>query len=100
MKPLPQISRNQRGSRRGNRARGLLATNYNYQPTVETPMGSSVGKSAAKSPAFRKISSRFLKVETSQDYVAELFFFVLMTVTAAWPIVSMLIAVSRLIRGY
>jgi len=51
-------------------------------------------------PAFHKLSSEFFAAETSRDYVAELLFFVLITGVAAWPVVSMLIAVTRLIRNY
>ncbi len=63
-------------------------------------MNSSDGWRATKSPAFHKLSSEFLGGETSWDYVAELLFFILITGIAAWPVVSMLIAVIRLIRNY
>jgi len=55
---------------------------------------------ATKSPAFHKLSSEFLGGETSRDYLAELLFFIVITGLAAWPIMSMLIAVIRLIRNY
>jgi hypothetical protein len=63
-------------------------------------MDSSVGQPAIKSPAFHKMSSEFLGAETSRDYVVELLFFILITGLAAWPVVSMLIAVVRMIRNY
>ena len=63
-------------------------------------MSSSAGWPATKSPAFHKLSSEFLGAETSRDYLAELLFFVLITGVAAWPIMSMLIAVIRMIRNY
>ena len=63
-------------------------------------MNSSDGWRATKSPAFYKLSSEFLGGETSRDYVAELLYFVLITGIAAWPIMSMLIAVIRMIRNY
>ena len=63
-------------------------------------MNSSARWRATKSPAFHKLSSEFLGAETSRDYVAELLFFVLITGIAAWPVVSMLIAVIRMIRNY
>ena len=63
-------------------------------------MNSSAGRSATKSPAFHKLSSEFFGAEISRDYIAELLFFVLITGIAAWPIVSMLIAVIRLVRNY
>jgi len=53
-----------------------------------------------KAPAFHKLSSKFLGGETSRDYVAELLFFILITGIMAWPVVSMLIAVIRMIRNY
>src|SRR2546428_4579675 len=104
MKPTPQISDNQCGSRRDNGARRsnrrLLLTDYNYRPTPETQMGFSAGQPAAKLPAFHKLSSEFLAGERSRDYVAELSFFILITGIAAWPVISMLMAVSRLVRNY
>jgi hypothetical protein len=104
MKPTPQINHNQRGSRRDDRARRsdrkLLPTDYNYHSTSETQVNSSAPRRATKLPAFHKLSSEFLSAETSRDYIAELSFFVLITGIAAWPVVSMLIAVIRLIRNY
>ena len=63
-------------------------------------MNSSARWRATKSPAFHKLSSEFLGGETSRDYLAELLFFIVITGLAAWPIMSMLIAVIRLIRNY
>ena len=104
MKPTPQISHNQRGSGRDNGTRRsnrrLLLTDYNYRPTAEAEAISPAGRPAIKSPAFHKLSSEFLRRETSLDYVAELLFFILITCLAAWPIMSMLIAVVRMIRNY
>jgi len=51
-------------------------------------------------PAFHKLSSEFFGAESSRDYIAELFFFILISAVAAWPVTSMLIAVTRLIRNY
>jgi hypothetical protein len=104
MKPILQINHNQRGSRRDNGTgrsnRKLLLTDYNYRPTPETQMGSSAGQPVTKLPPFHKLSSELLGVEASRDYVAELLLFVLITGIAAWPVVSMLIAVTRLVRNY
>ena len=63
-------------------------------------MNSATSWRATKSPAFHKLSSEFLGGETSRDYLAELLFFIVITGLAAWPIMSMLIAVIRLIRNY
>ena len=104
MKSTPQISHNQRGLGRDNGARRsnrrLLLTDYNYRPTPEPQMGSSAGQPVTKLPPFHKLSSELLGAERSRDHVAELLLFVLITAIAAWPIVSMLIAVTRLVRNY
>ena len=104
MKPTPQISHTQRASRHDNRARrkhpSFPLTDYNYRPGAETQLSSFAGRPATKAPAFHKLSSEFLGGETSRDYVAELLFFILITGIAAWPVMSMLIAVIRMIRNY
>jgi len=104
MKPILQINHKQRGSRRDNRAwrshESFPLTDYNYHPTAESQVNSSTLWRTTKSPAFHKLSSDFLGGETSRDYVAELLFFILITGIAAWPIMSMLIAVVRMIRNY
>ena len=104
MKPILQISHKQRGSRRDNSARrshqSFPLTDYNYHPTAESQVNSPTSWRATKSPAFHKLSSEFLGAETSRDYIAELLFFILITGIAVWPIMSMLIAVIRLIRNY
>src|SRR5437868_3871845 len=104
MKPILQINHRQRRSRRDNRARRIQQsfplTDYNYQPTAETQVNTSASWPATKLPAFHKLSSEFLGAERSRDYVAELLFFILITGIAAWPVLSMLIAVTRLVRNY
>jgi hypothetical protein len=104
MKPILQINHKQCRSRRDNRAghshQNLPLTDYNYHPTAESQVNSSARWRTTKSPAFHKLSSEFLGGETSRDYVAELLFFVLITGIAAWPVMSMLIAVIRMIRNY
>jgi hypothetical protein len=104
MKPILETNHNQRGSRRDNGARlshqSFPLTDYNYHPTAESQVNSSARWRTTKSPAFHKLSSEFLGGETSRHYVAELFFFILITGLAAWPIMSMLVAVIRMIRNY
>jgi hypothetical protein len=104
MKPIFQTNHKQHDSRRDDRARhgrqSFPLTHYNYRATSEAEAISPAGRSAIKSPAFHKLSSEFLGAETSRDYVVELLFFILITGLAAWPVMSMLIAVIRLIRNY
>jgi len=94
MKPIPQISPSQHASR------NFPLTDYSFQATVDAKSSSSAVVPAKKAPAFHKLSSEFFGAETSRDYVAELLFFLLITCLAVWPIVTMLIAVVRMIRNY
>ena len=94
MKPTPQISPKQHASR------DFPLTDYSFQATVDAKSGSSPVVPAKKAPAFHKLSSEFFGAETSRDYIAELLFFILIAGIAAWPVMSMLIAVIRLIRNY
>ena len=104
MKPIPQINHEERGSPRDDLARrghqSFPLTDYNYRPTADAEAISPAGRPAIKLPAFHKLSSEFLGAERSRDYVAELLFFILITGIAAWPVLSMLIAVTRLVRNY
>ena len=104
MKPILKINHEHHGSRRDDLARhghqSFPLTDYNYRPTLDPEAISPAGRPAIKSPAFHKISSKFLGAETSRDYVAELLLFILITCLAAWSVMSMLIAVIRMIRNY
>ena len=104
MKPIIEINHKERDSRRDHRGRhghqSFPLTDYNYRPTADAEAISPTGRAAIKSPAFHKLSTEFLGAETSRDYVAELLFFLLITCLAVWPIVTMLIAVVRMIRNY
>jgi hypothetical protein len=104
MKPTPQINHNKRGPGRDNSSRhshkSLPLTDYNHRATAEPPMSSSASRPAAKLPAFHKLSSELFGAKTSSDYVAELLFFILITGISAWPIISAIVAVIRLVRNY
>ena len=96
MKPTPQISCQQREQR------SFPLTDYQYR-TSELSADRAV---AEKTPAarelktFRKLSTEFFATETQRDYLAELFFFMLISGIAAWPIISSMIAITRLVRNY
>ena len=104
MKSILQIIQKQRGSRRENRERrshqSFPLTGYNYHPTAEAEAISTADRPAIKSPAFHKLSSEFFGAETSWDYRVELLFFILITGISAWPIMSAVVAIIRLIRNY
>jgi hypothetical protein len=93
MKPTPQIP-NQHARR------SFPLTDYNFQATAEVPVNTAAVLPARKLPAFHKLSSDFFGAETSRDYIAELFFFILIAGTAAWPVMSMLHAITRMVRNY
>ena len=96
MKPTPQISSEQW------KQRSFPLTDYQYQ----TRALSSDRASAKKTPAalelktFRKLSTEFFATETPRDFIAELFFFILISGIAAWPIISSMVAITRLVRKY
>jgi hypothetical protein len=94
MKPTPQISPKQYASR------NFPLTDYSFQATVEAKSGSSAVGPAKKAPAFHKLSSEFFGAETSRDYFVELVFFILIAGIAAWPIISAIVAMIRMIRNY
>jgi hypothetical protein len=94
MKPIPQISPSQHASR------NFPLTDYSFQATVDAKASSAPVRPAKKAPAFHKLSSEFFGTETSRDYFAELLFFILIAGLAAWPIISAIIAVVRLLRNY
>ncbi len=47
-----------------------------------------------------KLSAAFFGAEAQRDYLVELALFTLITGVSAWPIVSMFIAVTRMVRNY
>jgi hypothetical protein len=84
MKPTPQVNPSQYA------LRSFPLTDYSFQSTLEAPVISASTHPETKSRAFHKMSSDYLGAETQRDYVAELFFFLLITGMATWPIMSML----------
>jgi len=94
MKPTLQISHNQ------NPARSFPLTDYSFQATSEAQASSSTDLPATKSPAFHKLSSEFFATEMSRDYVTQFLLFTVIGGISAWPIISMVLAVTRLVRGW
>ncbi len=94
MKPTPQISLGHHVPR------SFPLTDYSYQTPADAKSSSSTVLPTTKAPAFYKLSSEFFGAETSRDYFAELLFFILLAGIAAWPIISAIVAVIRLLRNY
>jgi hypothetical protein len=84
MKPTTQITRSQHV------ARSFPLTDYSFQATVEAPANTAAALPEAKPRPFYKMSSEFFEAETHLDYIAELFYFILIMGVAAWPVLSML----------
>jgi hypothetical protein len=105
MKPLSQISR---------QLRPLCGEQTPIWSRVKQPItdcayhATSGGLRAAKetvklskpvlSPSFRDLSNEFLGAETKRNYVAEAFFFAIIVGVSAWPIVTMVQALSHLTK--
>jgi hypothetical protein len=94
MKPTPQISPRQHASR------SFPLTDYSFQATADAKSSSSAVRPATKAPAFHRLSSEFFDTEMSRDYVTQFLLFTLIAGVSAWPIISMLLAVTRLVRNY
>ena len=91
MKPTPQISPRKRG------APSFPLTDYNFQATGDPESGCSSVYPAEKSIPFHRLSSEFFGEEESRHYVVEFSAFTVLGLITAWPIMSMLIAVTRLV---
>jgi hypothetical protein len=104
MKPTPEISPDQRESRRDGGAlrdqKGFPLTDYFFQPTVDAASGSSDVCPANKLRAFRNLSSDYFGTERRLQYAVELLFFGFIIAISAWPIVSAIVAAVRLVRNY
>ena len=96
MIPTPQISSNERKQRR------FPLTDYQYHTSALSAEHASAKKTpvARELQTFRKLSTEFFATEAPRDYVAELLFFILVTGIAAWPIISSMVAITRLVRNY
>jgi hypothetical protein len=89
MKPTPQTSQN--------RHTGFPSMNYNFQTTDDPKSSCSNVYPAKKSPGFHRLSSEFFGEEAYRDYVTNFLVFSVLGLITAWPIMSMLIAVTRLV---
>jgi hypothetical protein len=95
MKPTPQIS-----SQQSDRKRFPL-TDYHYQSTLEASHADvKETRGAHPQRAIWKLNAEFFAAEARVFYVIELAFFSLIAGLSAWPIVSMLVAVTRMVRNY
>jgi hypothetical protein len=95
MKPTPQISSEERDRK------AFPVTDYHYQSTTEpSRAGAAEARRASPLRSIWKLSAQFFAVEATRDFAFEFCLFSLIGGLAAWPIISMLIAVVRMIRNY
>jgi hypothetical protein len=95
MKPTPQISSE------ANNRKTFPLTDYHYQATTETPRASAKeARGAAPVLSIWKLSADFLANEATRDFAVEFGLFGLIAGLSGWPILSMLVAVTRMIRNY
>jgi hypothetical protein len=94
MKPTPQVIDQKHADR------SFPLTDYNFQATVEAKSSCAAILPQKKARAFWKFSNEFFGAEASRDYVAELSAFTIIAAVSVWPIVSMIIAVTQLVRKF
>jgi hypothetical protein len=105
MKPTSTISPNHRPARNDGGylqpARVFPSTDYHFKSSSEI-IGSTEPRPeknrASQLRMFRKLSSNFLGPEMSRAYVREASLFVLIAVVSAWPVISMIRALSGLFK--
>jgi hypothetical protein len=73
-------------------------TDVAYQAlTLDGYRGSCANK---RLRSFRNISNDYFKNEARQSFVTEVIFFVLMVLTASWPVLQSIRAMTDLVRAY
>jgi hypothetical protein len=104
MKPTPQVSSNQHSWRRDGGAahekRSFPLTDCFFQSTVDAGRSASGIRLEKSLRAFRNLSGDFFGGERRLDYAFEFLFFAVITAISAWPIISAMVAVTRLVRNY
>lgn len=96
MKPTPQISFNQR------KRRNFPLTDYQFHSTAAVCASAPAirEKSISELRTFRKVSSEFFATEINRDGVTELLLFALITAVSVWPMISAIVAMTRLLRNF
>jgi hypothetical protein len=103
MKPTSQLSR-QPARHGGEQSPSRLRSNHPlidysfHAPASEVKPGARKLSQPVFAPGFRDLSNEFLGAETKRSYVAEVLFFAIIVGVSAWPIVSMLQAMTQFIK--
>ncbi|MEP7013952.1 MAG: hypothetical protein ABI925_00775 [Verrucomicrobiota bacterium] len=77
-------------------------TDYHYQPTtLET--SHVAAKETLTTPELRglwRLSTGFFNAEAKLDYATELLGFSIITALSVWPIITTIVAITRMVRNY
>jgi hypothetical protein len=76
-------------------------TDYHFHAPASEVQSAGSSRKLSRSvfaPGFRDLSNEFLGAETKRNYVAEVLFFAIIVGVSAWPIVSMVQALARLMK--
>jgi hypothetical protein len=102
MKPTHHISSNRDFAVRDHRdskVADLPLTDYCFQSTAEVRgSGQTFPNKASALRRFRQLSSEFAGTETSRYFVTEILLFSVIASVSAWPIVSMMSALARMLK--
>lgn len=105
MKPRPNINSHYRPSRSDDGGlrplRSFPPTDYQFQssPGARGAAGTAPEfDRASQLRMFRKMSSDFVDSEMPRDYIREAIFFAIIVGVSAWPIVSMVRELLRLLK--
>src|SRR5436190_3327573 len=103
MRPRPQISPTSDAFDIGDRfpmhhPRKFPEIDFHFQET-RYPSGGSSGKpDNFSTDGFHRLSSRYITKETKRAFIADAIIFGMIVAVSAWPIISMIRALSHLLR--
>src|SRR5882757_10083693 len=100
MKPTVQFNEQSRDCTERESRKGSVfpKTDYSFQTAaVANGTGRCFG---ARRPSFRAISQKYFENEAPRSFASEAALFVVIAVTAAWPIFSSAIALVHLVRAF
>ena len=93
MKPTAQLSSQQSAS--------SPFTDYHYQSTLDASRASAEERRGAHQlHGFWRLSTAFFGAEAIREDLTEFSLFTVIALISAWPIISMLVAVTRMVRNY
>jgi hypothetical protein len=105
MKPLSHLTAKRSSHRGEETSSGLRPLHPVIDYSLHAPAGDLRAANnrlqlapPALTPSFRQLSRDFLATEMKRDYVAEALFFGVMVGVSAWPMISLIEAMARLVK--